>query len=223
MLLLIGLGNPGQKYAQNRHNIGFMVLDAIQLLYRGTPWRSKFQGEASEVTIGGSKLLLLKPLTFMNESGRAVFEAMRFYKIEPGNVFVFHDELDLPPGKLRIKRGGGNAGHNGLRSISAHCGNEYPRIRLGIGHPGDKAKVHGYVLDDFPKAERGWVDDLCRIIAKEMMGLVAGDEAGFANRVHLAMAPHPVGANEQLNKRDAPLNAPAAPLMKNTRVDVEKT
>jgi PTH1 family peptidyl-tRNA hydrolase len=186
MLLLVGLGNPGAKYAGNRHNIGFMVLDAIAREHRAPPWRSRFQSEATEVQLGPRKALLLKPQTFMNESGRAVRAAMDFYKIGPDALHVLHDELDLPPAKIRIKRGGGNAGHNGLRSISAHCGNDYARLRLGIGHPGDKALVHSYVLNDFAKAELGWVADLCEAIAREAP-LIGQDDPLFANRVHLAM------------------------------------
>jgi len=187
MHLLVGLGNPGARYAGNRHNIGFMAMEAMHRQWRGTPWRARFQGEASEISVGPDRAILLKPMTYMNESGRAVAEAMRFYKIPLDHVFVFHDELDLPPGKLRTKTGGGSAGHNGLRSITAHCGNEYPRLRLGIGHPGDKALVHAYVLNDFAKAEWPWVEDLCRAMAAEAPRLLAGDAAGFQNRVHLAM------------------------------------
>lgn len=186
MLLLVGLGNPGAKYAGNRHNIGFMAIDAIHRAHRASPWRARFQGETAEVSFGGRKALLLKPQTFMNESGRAVRAAMDFYKIELAQVFAFHDELDLPPAKLRVKIGGGNAGHNGLRSISAHCGNEYVRVRLGIGHPGDKAQVHSYVLSDFAKAEEPWVSDLCSAIA-ENAELLGEKDALFASRVHLAM------------------------------------
>ncbi|MCA0399395.1 MAG: aminoacyl-tRNA hydrolase [Proteobacteria bacterium] len=187
MHLLVGLGNPGARYAGNRHNIGFMALDAIQRHWRGTPWRTRFQGEASEVTIGGEKVVLLKPTTFMNESGRAVGEAMRFYKIALDDVYVFHDELDLAPARLRMKKGGGNAGHNGLRSITAHCGNEYPRVRLGIGHPGDKALVHNFVLGDFAKAEMPWVEDLCDATAEFADLLVKGEGEHFQSKVHLRM------------------------------------
>lgn len=187
MHLLVGLGNPGARYAGNRHNIGFMALDAIQRHWRAAPWRARFSGEASEASIGGEKVVLLKPQTFMNESGRAVGDAMRFYKIALDNVHVFHDELDLPPAKLRVKKGGGNAGHNGLRSITAHCGNDYPRVRLGIGHPGDKALVHAYVLSDFAKTEAAWVDDLTEACAEFADLLVGGDAAHFQTKVHLAM------------------------------------
>lgn len=187
MRLLVGLGNPGPRYSGNRHNIGFMALDAIHRHWRGSPWRTRFQGEASEATIGGEKVMLLKPTTFMNESGRAVGEAMHFYKIALADLYVFHDELDLPPAKLRVKTGGGNAGHNGLRSITTHCGNEYPRVRLGIGHPGDKALVHAYVLNDFAKAEAPWVEDLCEAIAEFADLLASGDVSHFQTKVHLKM------------------------------------
>lgn len=187
MKLLVGLGNPGARYAANRHNIGFMALDAIARKYANAPFRSRFQGEAAEATLAGEKALLLKPQTFMNESGRSVGEAMRFFKIALADIYVFHDELDLPPAKLRIKSGGGNAGHNGLRSITALCGNEYRRVRLGIGHPGVKELVHPYVLNDFGKAERPWVDDLCAVIADNAELLARSDDATFQNKVHLAM------------------------------------
>lgn len=166
MFLLVGLGNPGKQYSGNRHNIGFMALDALHRRLNAAPWRARFQGEVAEASLNGTKLVLLKPQTYMNESGRSVGEAMRFYKIPLEHVFVFHDELDLPPGKLRLKTGGGNAGHNGLRSITTHCGNETQRVRLGIGHPGDKALVHAYVLNDFGKGEQAWVEDLVDAIAE---------------------------------------------------------
>jgi PTH1 family peptidyl-tRNA hydrolase len=187
MRLLVGLGNPGSKYAGNRHNVGFMALDAIARRHRAQPWRKRFQGQSSEVQLGDEKAVLLKPDTFMNESGRAVGEAMRFFKLAIGDVIVFHDELDLAPAKLRVKTGGGNAGHNGLRSISALCGNDYRRVRIGIGHPGHKDLVHGYVLRDFAKSENNWVDDLCRAVADAAPILVQGDDPEFQNRVHLAM------------------------------------
>ncbi len=187
MRLVVGLGNPGSRYARNRHNIGFMAVDEIARGCRASPWRRRFQGEAADAEIGGEKILILKPQTFMNESGRSVAEAMRFFKIPLTDVIVFYDELDLPPAKMRVKLGGGNAGHNGLRSISAHCGNEYWRVRLGIGHPGDKSLVHHYVLGDFGKAESAWVEDLVRAIADHVGVMVAGDHASFQNKVHLAM------------------------------------
>ena len=165
MLLFVGLGNPGERYVANRHNIGFMAVQAIAKRHDIAPWRRKFSGLAVEGELGGEKLLLLLPGTFMNESGRAVAEAMNFYKLALGDIVVFHDELDLPPAKLRVKTGGGNAGHNGLRSISAHIGNDYRRVRIGIGHPGDKALGASYVLQDFAKSERPWVEALCEIVA----------------------------------------------------------
>src|SRR5471030_976305 len=153
MLLFVGLGNPGERYVGNRHNIGFMVVQAIAKRHNIAPWRRKFQGVAVEGTIGGEKLLLLLPGTFMNESGRAVAEAANFYKVEAGQILVFHDELELPPAKLRVKTGGGNSGHNGLRSISAHVGNDYRRVRIGVGHPGDKKFGASYVLQNFANDE----------------------------------------------------------------------
>src|SRR5436305_2854422 len=165
MLLFVGLGNPGARHAQHRHNIGFMVVEAIARRYAFAPFRARFQSRASEGQITGERIVLIEPQTFMNESGRAVREAARFYKIRLEDIVVFHDELDLAPGKLRVKIGGGNAGHNGLRSISAHVGNEYKRVRLGIGHPGDKTLVYPYVLSDFAKSEEPWVEDLCAACA----------------------------------------------------------
>jgi PTH1 family peptidyl-tRNA hydrolase len=187
MLLLVGLGNPGKSYAGNRHNIGFMAIDAIARGCDAAPFRRKFQGEASEARLGSERALLLKPETYMNESGRAVAEAARFHKIPVADIVVFHDELDLAPGKLRIKRGGGDAGHNGLRSITAHMGGDYRRVRLGIGHPGDKALVHGHVLSDFAKADKPWVDALCDAVAKNIGAVVKGDDGLFQTRIATAM------------------------------------
>jgi PTH1 family peptidyl-tRNA hydrolase len=187
MLLFAGLGNPGSRYQGNRHNIGFMAVERIARDHKAGPWRRRFQGEATEATIGGERVVLLKPETYMNESGRAVGEAMRFFKIPLGDVVVFHDELDLAPAKLRVKLGGGNAGHNGLRSITALCGNEYKRVRLGIGHPGHKDLVHAYVLNDFGKGERDWVDDLCQAVSDHAPLLAKGDDAAFQSKVHLSM------------------------------------
>ena len=187
MKLIVGLGNPGAKYAHNRHNIGFMVLDEVARCARATPWKERFSAQFSEATIEGDKALLLKPQTYMNESGRAVQSACKFYKLTECDIIVFHDELDLEPAKLRIKKGGGNAGHNGLRSITAHIGNDYTRVRLGIGHPGDKALVHNYVLNDFAKAELGWVETLCQSCAQNISLLLKGEEASFANKVHLVL------------------------------------
>src|SRR5438045_630942 len=187
MLLFVGLGNPGAKHAGNRHNIGFMVVDAIAKRHGFPPWRRRFQGVATEGTIGREKVLLLLPGTYMNESGRAVAEAAHFYKMPVGDIAVFHDEIELPPAKLRVKVGGGIAGHNGLRSISAHVGNDYRRVRIGVGHPGDKDLVHHYVLSDFAKSERDWVTTLIDVIADDAGLLAAGQDASFQNKVHLAM------------------------------------
>jgi peptidyl-tRNA hydrolase, PTH1 family len=187
MRLLVGLGNPGARYAGNRHNIGFMAVEAIARRHGFPPWRRRFQGVATEGPLAGEKVLLLLPGTFMNESGLAVGEAAHFYKIGMDDIVVFHDEIDLPPAKVRVKTGGGIAGHNGLRSISSHVGNDYRRVRIGVGHPGVKELVHNYVLSDFAKAERPWVEALCDIIA-DNAGLIAkGDDASFQNKVHLAM------------------------------------
>ena len=191
MLLLVGLGNPGQDYAGNRHNIGFMVADEIVRCYGFPAPRSKSrpQGMFSEGRIGSDKVIVLKPLTYMNESGQAVGAAMRYYKLEPADVFVFHDELDLAAGKVRAKRGGGNAGHNGLRSIDSHIGRDYWRIRLGIGHPGDRNRVTGHVLKDFSKADRPWVEKMIQAVADATPLLLAGKEADFMTRVALLTQP----------------------------------
>jgi len=187
MLLFVGLGNPGEQYVANRHNIGFIAVQAIAKRHDIAPWRRKFQGVAVEGAIGGEKLLLLLPGTFMNESGRAVAEAVHFYKLSLGDIVVFHDELDLPPAKLRVKTGGGNAGHNGLRSFSAHVGNDYRRVRIGVGHPGVKELVHAHVLGDFAKSERAWVETLCDVIADNAELIASGKDSSFQNKVHLAM------------------------------------
>ncbi|MFJ5486645.1 aminoacyl-tRNA hydrolase [Hansschlegelia beijingensis] len=186
MLLLVGLGNPGPKYAKNRHNIGFMAVDRIAARHGFGPWRARFQSDACEGSIAGVKALLLKPRTYMNESGRAVAEAARFYKSALSDLAVFHDELDLAPGKLRVKVGGGNAGHNGLRSITAHMGNDYKRVRLGIGHPGRDA-VLSYVLNDFGKSEQPWVDGLTDAVAEAAEFLARNEDESFQNKVHLRM------------------------------------
>jgi PTH1 family peptidyl-tRNA hydrolase len=187
MRLLVGLGNPGARYAGNRHNIGFMAVDAIARHHGFPPWRRRFQGVAVEGALGGERVLLLLPGTYMNDSGRAVAEAAHFYRVGTGDIVVFHDEIDLPPGKVRVKTGGGAAGHNGLRSISSHVGNDYRRVRVGVGHPGIKELVHPYVLSDFGKAERPWVEALCEIIAENAGLLAKGDDASFQNKVHLAL------------------------------------
>jgi len=188
MKLFVGLGNPGASHAANRHNVGFMAVDAIARRHGFQPWRRRFQGVATEGTLGATRVLMLLPGTFMNESGRAVGEAAGFFKVALPDIVVFHDELDLPPAKLRVKTGGGNAGHNGLRSITAHLGNEYRRVRIGIGHPGDKNLVHRYVLSDFSKADRaGWVEALCDVMADSAPLLARGEDASFQNKVHLGM------------------------------------
>ena len=187
MRLFVGLGNPGAKYARNRHNIGFMAVDEIARRHGFSPWRRRFQGETSEGSLDGERVMLLKPATYMNESGRAVQEAMSFFKLAPSDVTVFQDELELPPGKVRVKVGGGIAGHNGLRSISAHIGNDYRRVRLGIGHPGVKEMVHGHVLSDFAKDDSGWVTALCEATAEFAGMLAAGKDSTFQNKVHLAL------------------------------------
>lgn len=187
MRLIVGLGNPGPRHAANRHNVGFMAVEAIARRHGIGPWRRRFQGVACDGPIGGERALLLLPGTYMNESGRAVAEAVQFYKLAAGDVTVLHDEIDLPPAKVRVKAGGGIAGHNGLRSITAHIGNDYRRVRIGVGHPGDKALVHAHVLSDFAKSEMPWVTALCDIIADNADLIVKGEDASFQNRVHLAM------------------------------------
>lgn len=187
MRLFVGLGNPGTKYQGNRHNIGFMVVDDIARRHGFAPWRRRFQGETSEGSLGGERVILLKPSTYMNESGRAVSEAANFFKIVVGDIVVFHDEIELPPAKVRVKVGGGIAGHNGLRSISAHVGNDYRRVRIGVGHPGVKELVHIHVLNDFAKAERPWVEALCDAVTDNAALLVTDKDSSFQNKVHLAM------------------------------------
>jgi PTH1 family peptidyl-tRNA hydrolase len=187
MLLFVGLGNPGSRHVGNRHNIGFMVVEEIAKRHGFQPWRRRFQGVVTEGTIGSEKVLLLLPGTFMNESGRAVGEAANFYKLGLPDIVVFHDEIDLAPAKVRVKAGGGVAGHNGLRSITAHIGNDYRRVRIGVGHPGVKELVHAHVLSDFAKGERDWVAALRDIIADNAGLLAKGQDATFQNKVHLAM------------------------------------
>lgn len=212
MQLFVGLGNPGAKYARNRHNIGFMALDRIAESHGATPWRSKFQGQLAEARLGDKKVLLLKPMTFMNESGRAVGEAARFHKIAVADVTVFHDEIDLAPGKLKVKRGGGHAGHNGLRSIHAHLTPDYRRVRMGVGHPGHKDAVPGYVLRDFPKADQDWLGDMLRGCEDGAPALAAGDDGRFLNAVSLRTAPPRSGGGAKaLKAAPAPDSAPEAP------------
>jgi len=189
MFLVVGLGNPGEKYARNRHNIGFMAADEIVRRHSFSSYRAKFQGELAEGKIGTDKVLVLKPMTFMNESGRAVQEAASFYKIATEDIIVLHDELDLEPGKLRVKRGGGHAGHNGLRSIHAHLSPDYARVRLGIGHPGHKDKVTGHVLNDFAKADADWLIPVLDAVADNMDALLDARDSDFMSRVAQAVNP----------------------------------
>lgn len=185
MMLLVGLGNPGPRYAYHRHNIGFMALDDIVERHRFGPFRSKFRGQLAEGELAGLRTLAFKPMTFMNESGRAVGEALRFFKLEPGQVTVIHDDLDLAPGRCRVKRGGGAGGHNGLRSLDAHIGKDYWRIRLGIGHPGDKNLVQDYVLHDFGSDEESWLDPLLEAVARAIPLLAEGTPDKFMTKVAL--------------------------------------
>ena len=189
MLLLVGLGNPGAEYAKNRHNIGFMALQAIAGRYDFGPFRKKFHGLIAEGAIGGEKVLALKPETFMNDSGRSVIAAAAFYKIPPEDIIVLHDEIDIAAGKVRVKRGGGHAGHNGLRSIHAHIGPDYGRVRIGVGHPGDKDEVTGHVLEDFAKADAGWVEKALGAISEHAGLLLAGDDGAYMTKVAEAVNP----------------------------------
>ena len=193
MLLLVGLGNPGPRHANNRHNIGFMAVDGIVRRHGFGPWRVRFQGRLAEGRIGAGKIFALEPDTYMNESGRAVGEAVRFYKLDPTTqVIVIYDEIDLKPGKVKVKLGGGAGGHNGIRSIDSHSGRDYRRVRLGVGHPGDKDMVHGYVLQDFAKAEVAERDKLIDAVAGELPRLIAGDDGGFMSRLaHIMNPPKP--------------------------------
>jgi len=204
MKLIVGLGNPGAKYAGHRHNVGFMAVDRIAGDHGFPPWKSRFQGLASEGRLGGDKVLLLKPETFMNRSGQSVGEAMRFFKLAPADVIVLHDEIDLAPGKVRFKTGGGHAGHNGLRSVHGHIGPDYARVRLGVGHPGHKDLVTRYVLSDFAKAEADWVDDVLRGIGNGAGKLATGDGPGFLNAIAQRTAP----ARSSGSKAETPKPAP---------------
>ncbi len=219
MKLFVGLGNPGAKYAGNRHNIGFMAVDRIAADHGFSPWRARFQGVMAEGRLGDEKVALLKPETFMNLSGQSVGEAMRFFKLTPADIVVFHDELDLAPGKARVKQGGGHAGHNGLRSIHAHINEAYGRVRLGIGHPGHKDAVSHYVLSDFAKADADWLDDLLRGISDGAAFLAAGDAAKFLNAVGLRMAP-PKAEKPVKPKAEAP--APSAEPEPDTRTVLQR-
>ena len=191
MLLLVGLGNPGPKYEKNRHNIGFMAVDEIVRRHSFGAWRARFQALTAEGRIGEHKVLAMKPTTYMNESGRAVGEALRFFRLAPSDTIVIYDELDLVPGKVRVRKGGGLAGHNGLRSIDAHIGNDFRRVRVGIGHPGDRHRVHGHVLSDISKAEQPVMTRVVDAIADAIPILVAGDDGAFMSRVALLVFPPP--------------------------------
>ncbi|ABG33359.1 peptidyl-tRNA hydrolase [Roseobacter denitrificans] len=197
MKLIVGLGNPGPKYAGHRHNIGFMALDRIAADHGFGAWKDKHQGSLSEGRFGSDRAVLLKPLTFMNNSGQSVQAAMRFYKLEPEDVIVLHDEIDLAPGKVKYKTGGGHAGHNGLRSIHAHIGPEYARVRLGVGHPGHKDRVPGYVLHDFAKADQDWLDDVLRGVSDGAPFLATTEAAKFSNAVALRVSPRRSGTGQK--------------------------
>jgi peptidyl-tRNA hydrolase, PTH1 family len=207
MKLFVGLGNPGARYAGNRHNIGYRAVERIADHHRFAAWRRKFEGVAAEGDIGGERVLLLKPETFMNDSGRAVGDAARFLKIDIADIVLFHDELDLEPGRVKVKVGGGNAGHNGLRSASAHIGNEYTRVRIGIGHPGAKDAVIHYVLNDFAKADRAWIEPLLDAIAASAGWLAKGNAARFQSDVARLTA----AADEKLDAKQVAAQEPAAP------------
>ena len=212
MKLFAGLGNPGQKYAKNRHNIGFMALEQIASDHGFGPWKGKFQGQISEGRLGREKVLLLKPETFMNNSGQSLRAALDFYKLDSTDVIVFHDEIDLAPAKVRVKTGGGHAGHNGLRSIHAHISPNYDRVRLGVGHPGHKDKVPSYVLNDFAKADQNWLDDVLRGIGDGAAHLAEGDTAKFLNAVALRAAPaRPSTGTKGPNAKTTPAAEPTPP------------
>lgn len=233
MIVIAGLGNPGGKYAGNRHNIGFMAVDAIQRRQNFSPWAKKFKAEISEGELGGEKILLIKPQTFMNLSGESVGEALRFYKLQPAQLIVLYDELDLLPGKVRVKTGGGHGGHNGIKSLDAHCGKEYRRVRLGIGHPGSKEAVNNHVLGDFGKSDRVWLEPLLEAIADHADMLVRNEESQFLNKLTLATggknddepkpakAPSPGGGKSHIHQarnhaqpRILPTSGPMAEMLK---------
>ncbi len=210
MQLFVGLGNPGPKYAGHRHNIGWMAVERIAADHGFPPFRKKFQGRFTEGALGGGKVALLLPETFMNRSGQSVGEAARFYKVAPEDIVVFHDEIDLAPGKLRCKAGGGHAGHNGLRSIHEHVGPDYGRVRMGVGHPGHKDRVPGYVLHDFPKAEEAWLDDMLRGVSDGAPQLADGDTGRFMNAVSLRLAPPRPSTGSKAPESDDPGGAAAS-------------
>jgi PTH1 family peptidyl-tRNA hydrolase len=207
MKLFVGLGNPGSEHARQRHNVGFMAVERIAERHGLGPWKKRFHGLVCEGPIGGHRVMLLKPQTYMNDSGRSVGEAQRYVKVSEGDIYVFHDELDLAPSKLKVKTGGGNAGHNGLRSITAHIGNEYARVRIGIGHPGSKEQVLRHVLHDFAKADAAWLDPMLDAIADAAQRLAAGDDARFLTDVARAIK---TGEPATKAAAAAPRPAPAA-------------
>ncbi|MEM8656265.1 MAG: aminoacyl-tRNA hydrolase [Pseudomonadota bacterium] len=221
MKLIVGLGNPGPKYARNRHNIGFMVLDRIAADHGFPAWKSKHQGVVSEGRFGSDRTILLKPETYMNKSGDSIGAAMRFHKLDPEDVIVLHDEIDLAPGKVRWKVGGGHAGHNGLRSVHAHIGPDYARVRLGVGHPGHKDAVPGYVLRDFPKADEGWLDDVIRGCSDGAPFLAVGDGSKFMNAVALRVAP-PRPSKTPENSKETKASTSEAPPAPDTRSALQK-
>ena len=194
MVLLVGLGNPGQEYAKNRHNIGFMAVGEIAQRHGFGPWRHRFHGQATDGRLSGKRASALKPETYMNDSGRSVVAAMRYYRLEVEDVIVLYDEIDLDAGKVRCKQGGGNAGHNGLRSLDSHIGRNYVRVRLGIGHPGDRDRVSGHVLGNFSKADMIWVTDVIDAVSDAIPTLAVRDAPGFSNKVALRLAPAKSGA-----------------------------
>lgn len=209
MKVFAGLGNPGDKYAANRHNVGFMAVDRIAADHGFAPWRAKFQALLTEGRLGKEKVILLKPQTFMNLSGQSVGEVLKFYKLDSVDLTVFHDEIDLAPGKIKLKAGGGHAGHNGLRSVHQHVGPHYDRVRLGVGHPGHKDAVAGYVLRDFAKADQDWLDDLMRGISDGAPALADGEGARFCNAVALRMTPHRADNGSKAAKETGPTTAKA--------------
>jgi PTH1 family peptidyl-tRNA hydrolase len=208
MRIFAGLGNPGAAYAGHRHNVGFMAVDRIAADHGFTPWRRAFKGELAEGRLGDTKVALLKPGTYMNLSGESVGEALRFWKLTPADLTVFHDELDLAPGKLRVKDGGGHAGHNGLRSVHAHIGEGYGRVRIGIGHPGHKDAVAGYVLHDFAKSDDEWLEPLLQGLSEGAAALAAGDGARFMNAVALRTAPPRSSASPERKATERPPTFP---------------
>ena len=226
MKLIVGLGNPGEKYARNRHNVGFMAVERIAAEHGFSPWRGKFDGQIAEGRLGGEKVILLKPETYMNRSGESVGKAMRFYKLAPAEVIVIHDEIDLAPGKIRYKQGGGHAGHNGLRSIHAHIGPDYGRLRIGVGHPGRKEAVAGHVLRDFARADAAWLEPLLEGIAAGADDLARGDAARLLNAVALRLNPPRKGPKpgeaERAGKRPGPDRPEAGEAPKDTRSPLQR-